>query len=107
MKRKKIPAILAFLLCLLATALLAIACDTPGDLDDGEIASVDIRFTTLNEEYVRNEKIDFSGLDVTAVYKNGVVHAFGKSIATVSGGDTSVAGKNKELTVSYRGYEKT
>ena len=108
MKRKKLPVILASLLCLLATALLATACDTPRDPDDyGEIASVDIRFTTLNEEYVRNEKIDFSGLDVTVVYKNGNVHAFGYGIATVSGGDTSVAGKNKELTVSYGGYEKT
>lgn len=49
--------ILASLLCLIATALLATACDTPRDPDDyGEIASVDIRFTTLNEEYVRNEK---------------------------------------------------
>ena len=108
MKRKKLPVILASLLCLLATALFATACDTPGDpADNGEIASVDIRFTTLNEEYVRNEKIDFSGLDVTVVYKNGNVHAFGYGIATVSGGDTSVAGKNKELTVSYGGYEKT
>ena len=108
MKRKKLPVILASLLCLLATALLATACDTPRDPDDyGEIASVDIRFTTLNEEYVRNEKIDFSGLDVTVVYKNGNVRAFGYGIATVSGEDTSVAGKNKELTVSYGGYEKT
>lgn len=108
MKRKKLPVILASLLCLLATALLATACDTPGDpADNGEIASVDFQFTTLNEEYVRNEKIDFSGLNVTAFYKNGVVHTFGKSIATISGGDTSVAGKNKELTVSYRGHEKT
>lgn len=108
MKRKKLSVILASLLCLLAAALLATACDTPRDPDDnGEIASVDIRFTTLNEEYVRNEKIDFSGLDVTVVYKNGNVHAFGYGIATVSGGDTSVAGKDKELTVSYGGYEKT
>lgn len=108
MKRKKLPVILASLLCLLAAALLATACDTPRDPDDnGEIASVDIRFTTLNEEYVRNEKIDFSGLDVTVVYKNGNVSAFGYGIATVSGEDTSVAGKNKELTVSYGGYEKT
>ncbi len=108
MKRKKLPAIFAALLCLLATALFATACDTPGDpADNGEIASVDFQFTTLNEEYVRNEKIDFSGLDVTVVYKNGNVHAFGYGIATVSGGDTSVAGKNKELTVSYRGHEKT
>ena len=63
----------------------------------------------LQKEYVRNEEIDLSDLYVNIVYKDGrdKTYPLPYEGVTVTGGDTSVAGEEFTLTVSYGKKQRT
>ncbi len=63
----------------------------------------------IKKEYVRNDVIDLSDLYITIVYKDGKDKSYPLPYkdVTVTGGDTSVAGENLSLTVSYKKCKKT
>ena len=63
----------------------------------------------IKKEYVRNDVIDLSDLYITIVYKDGKDKSYPLPYkdVTVTGGDTSVAGENLSLSVSYKKCKKT
>lgn len=104
--KRRISVIVAVLLCLLLLAVL-VACnqEKPSEpaLTGAEITG------TLKDEYVRNEKIDLSGILVTATYEDGTSRTFtvNDTAVSVSGGDTQTSGENFTLTVRFETFEKT
>ena len=63
----------------------------------------------IKKEYIRNDVIDLSDLYINIVYKDGKDKSYPLPYegVTVTGGDTSSAGENMTLTVSYKKYKKT
>lgn len=96
----------ACLVCVLVLTALFLLSACGGEAEK-KIESVAIDFTPKTE-YVRNEKIDLSGLSVTLCYEGGASEKIGATDARVqvSGGETATAGEHT-LTVSFGESEKS
>ncbi|HBJ18983.1 MAG TPA: hypothetical protein DDY70_04505 [Clostridiales bacterium] len=104
MKQHTRSVCLTVFLVLLALFTLS-AC--AGGETEKKIESVTIDFTT-KAEYVRNEKIDLSGLTVTLHYEGGTTETVGATDTRVqvSGAETATAGEHT-MTVSFGESEKS